>query len=312
MTICTNSKLYCEGSQFFSNFFICRNNCSDLSKPGFSSENGNKASTNDDIAADASQLYDNSAELQENFDPAVSIAEVAVEASSDSKFAIELPRALKYDCGSPGSKPTPCGIETNCASELASTSAPVVPFVQEASDNVSSEGQVNSQGMCQMEQKKEMAGCDWESLISDTADLLIFNFPNDSGAFKGLIQKSLDPGARYTSVSPGFPQINFSGEPRMQAIDPVGSDQQHEMEDPSTQLGESSIVNEINRAQDSPNDDLDECLTCDPCEKVGMNIPVSCKVKVATCFCYHSLLRIKFSLYLKLVGCLLNLSLFLT
>lgn len=262
--------------------FLRRNNCLGLSKPEFSSENGNKICRNDGVANDASQLYNNSAELQENFDPGVSIEEVSVEASSDSKFAIELPRALKYDCGSPGCDPNPCNIESNCMTEMASTSVSVVSFVQEASENGASEADVHLQRTCQMEQKNEVAGCDWESLISDTADLLIFNLPNDSEDFKGLMQKSLDAGARYASVTPRFLQNDINGELIMEMIDPVGSDHQNGMEHQSTQPGETSILNEINRAQDiSSNDDLDECFTADPSENgvtaVGMSNPVSCK-----------------------------------
>ncbi|ESR33242.1 hypothetical protein CICLE_v10004441mg [Citrus x clementina] len=196
--------------------FLRRNNCLGLSKPEFSSENGNKICRNDGVANDASQLYDNSAELQENFDPRVSMEEVSVEASNDSKFAIELPQALKYDCGSPGCDSNPCNIESNCMTEMASTSVSVVQFVQEASENGASEADVRLQRTCQMEQKNEVTGCEWESLISDAADLLIFNLPNDSEDFKGLMQKSLDSGGRYASVTPRY----INGEPIMEMIDP--------------------------------------------------------------------------------------------
>lgn len=247
--------------------FLRRNNCLGLSKPEFSSENGNKICRNDGVANDASQLYDNSAELQENFDPRVSMEEVSVEASNDSKFAIELPQALKYDCGSPGCDSNPCNIESNCMTEMASTSVSVVQFVQEASENGASEADVRLQRTCQMEQKNEVTGCEWESLISDAADLLIFNLPNDSEDFKGLMQKSLDSGGRYASVTPRY----INGEPIMEMIDPVGADHQNGMEHQSTQPGETSILN----------DDLDECFTGDPSENgvtaMGMSNPASCK-----------------------------------
>lgn len=252
---------------------------------------------NDGVATDASQLYDNSAQLGENFDPGVSIEEVSVEASSDSKFAIELPRALKYDCGSPGCDPTPCGIETNSVSEMTSASMPVVPFAQEASENVSSQGEVHLSGTSHIEQKKEAAGCDWGSLMSDAADILIFNFPDESEAFKGLMHKSMDPGARFgTSVMSRFPQNDISGGPNMQMVDPVGSCQQYETEDQSTQPGENNELQELNQMQDDhASDDLDRCLTDDPSEKegdkVGMNIPVAFKVKVATLLYYQFLLH---------------------
>lgn len=291
-----NSIVKVHNSYFF---FICRNNCLGLSKPEFSSENGNKICRNDGVANDASQLYDNSAELQENFDPRVSMEEVSVEASNDSKFAIELPQALKYDCGSPGCDSNPCNIESNCMTEMASTSVSVVQFVQEASENGASEADVRLQRTCQMEQKNEVTGCEWESLISDAADLLIFNLPNDSEDFKGLMQKSLDSGGRYASVTPRY----INGQPIMEMIDPVGTDHQNGMEHQSTQPGETSILN----------DELDECFTGDPSENgvtaMGMSNPASCKVKVATCFCCQIVLHIKSHCIRKFVGSFFNHSL---
>ncbi|XP_044500486.1 protein tesmin/TSO1-like CXC 3 [Mangifera indica] len=263
--------------------FLRRNNCSDLSKPGLVSENGTKACANEGVATDASQLYDNSAQLEENFDPGVSIAEVSIEASGDSKFAIELPRALKFDCGSPGCEPTPCGIETNSVSELTSASLSIVPFTREASEKVSSEGEIHLHGTSNIEQKKEAAGCDWESLMSDASDLLIFNFPDESEVFKGLIHKSMDPGARFgSSVISRFPQSDFSGEPNMQMVDPNGSCQQYEMEAQSTQPGENNELQEINQMQDDhASDDLHRCLGNDLSkkegDKVGMKIPAAFK-----------------------------------
>nr|POF14574.1 protein tesmin/tso1-like cxc 2 [Quercus suber] len=112
-----------------------RHNFSDPSKPEFSSENGNKVCTNEGIGVDATQLYDNSAELQDNFDSRVSDGEASVEPSSEhSKFAIELPRTLKYDCGSPVCDPTPC-----CGTEAGCMPTSLVQCGQEASAKGSSE-----------------------------------------------------------------------------------------------------------------------------------------------------------------------------
>ncbi|KAK3190114.1 hypothetical protein Dsin_029675 [Dipteronia sinensis] len=258
--------------------FLKRNNCSDPSKAGSCSENGNKVCTDDGVAMDASQLYDNSAQLQENFDTGVSIEEDSVEPSSDSKFVIELPRALKYDCGSPGCSSTPCSvIEANYVSEQAGTSASVVPFVEKDSENGSFEDEVHLQGASQIGQKKEEVGCDWESLISDAQDLLIFHYPNESEAFKGLIQKSMDPGARFcTSLVTQFSQNDLSGEPELQMVDSVGCSQQHEMmEGRSAQPGETSELKEINEIEDNlANDDLNNCLTGNPSEDVGDEVGV--------------------------------------
>ncbi|KAL5782668.1 hypothetical protein ACOSP7_007697 [Xanthoceras sorbifolium] len=252
--------------------FLKRNNCSDPSKPGSSSENGNKVCTDDGVAMDVSELYDNSAQLQENFDPGVSIEEDPVEPSSDSKFGIELPCVLKYDCGSPGCDPTPCSvIETTCVSETATPSAPVAPFVEKDSENGSFEDEAHLQGASRIEEKKEEVGCEWESLISDAQDLLIFNYPNESEAFKGLIQKSMEPGARfYASLVTQFSQNDLCREPQVQMVDSVGSGQQREMEARSDQPGETSELKEIDETENNlANDDLNNCLTGNPSEKVA-------------------------------------------
>ncbi|XWS53945.1 hypothetical protein CRYUN_Cryun10bG0044300 [Craigia yunnanensis] len=190
---------------------------------------------------EAGQLCDSSAELQENFDPGVSLGEASLELPNEpSRFAIELPRTLKYDCGSPNCDPASCVIETNCVSESTCTSISIVPFVQEASEKGLSDGQVEVAGICQIEQKRETIGCDWESLISDAADLLIFNSPNDSEAFRGVIQKSLDPGTRFcTTLISRFPENDIN---ELSQIN-VDSD---EHKDLSLQTGEAGELKEIN------------------------------------------------------------------
>lgn len=231
--------------------FLKRNNCLDPSKPEFSSENGNKACTNEGIGVDAAQLYDNSAELQENFDSGVSNGEASAGPSSEhSKFAIELPRTLKYDCGSPDCDPTPrCGTEAGCMS------ASLVQYGQEASAKDSSEGEVHLSEMCRTDQTREGTECDWESLISDAADILIFNSPNDSEAFRGLIQKSMDPLTRFcTSLMSQLPQNDVNNVQNTQIVDPIDSGEQQETYDLSAKPGEDSELQEIDQTQDNPAD----------------------------------------------------------
>lgn len=157
-------------------------------KPELSSADGTKISTNEEVGADA----------QENFDQGVSLGETSFEMPNEpSSIAIGLPQTLKYDCGSPDCDATPCVIETTCVSN---TSLAIVPFVQEASEKGLSDG-VEVGCTFQVEQKRDTIGSEWESLISDTSDILIFNSPNDSEAFRGVIQKSLDPGVLISQFS---------------------------------------------------------------------------------------------------------------
>lgn len=264
--------------------FVKRYNCLDLSKPEFSSENGNKVCTNEGIGTDAAQLYDNSAELQENFDSGVSIGESSVEPSTEhSKFAIELPGTLKYDCGSPECDPTPhCGTGTGCVLKLAGKSVSLIQYGQEASANGSSEGEVHLSEMCRIDEQKGVE-CDWESLISDATDILIFNSPNDSEAFKGLIQKSMDPMTRFcTSVMSQLSQDDIDNVQTMHIVDPVGSGEQHEIDDPSAEHEEGSELQEIDQTQDNPADtNLNKCMSSGTSEnmdsEVGTCIPYASK-----------------------------------
>ncbi|KAG8636735.1 hypothetical protein MANES_15G031500v8 [Manihot esculenta] len=210
--------------------FLRRHQYSDPSKSGFSSENGNKVSSEEEADLDVAQLYDNSDELQENFDPGVSIGEVSVEPpSEDLKFAVELPRRLRYDCGSPeyeatGTTPS-CGPQTDQTSELPGISRKCSP-----------EHELHLQGIHQTEQKKEATDCVWENLMSDDTDLLIFHSPIDTEAFKGLMQKSLDLDA---SFSPSLDEV------------------QKVRIDPSTQPGETGVPMEINQTQENLNEHVD-------------------------------------------------------
>ncbi|XWS08936.1 hypothetical protein CRYUN_Cryun40dG0043000 [Craigia yunnanensis] len=222
---------------------------------------------------EAGQLCGSTAEPQENFDPGVSLGEASLELPNETlRFAIELPQTLKYDCGSPNCDPAPCVIETNCVSESSCISLSSVPFVQEASEKVLSDGGVEFTGICQIEQKGETIGCDCESY--DAAELLIFNLPNDSEAFRGVIQKSLDPGTRfYPTLISQFPQ-NDINEVSQTTVD---SD---EHKDPSLQTGKAGEPKEINHAHGNfENTSVINCLSGSLTDNVenGMCAPFSFK-----------------------------------
>jgi hypothetical protein len=194
---------------------------------------------------DAAQLYDNSSELQESFDPGVSIREASVEPPSEhSKLAIELPRTLKYDCGIPDSDQTPlCGTQTDTVSKSDGTIASLVPFTNVASHKDSPEGQVHLAGLYKIESKKEATECDWENFISDSADLLIFNSPIDAEGFKELFQKSPNPVVGFCT--------SFSEVQKMQIVNPIGPGEQNEKEDPFTQPGETIELTQMDPTQDN-------------------------------------------------------------
>jgi hypothetical protein len=224
---------------------VFRHNYADLSKPEFSSEIGNEACNDEGVAVDAAQLYDNSSELQGSFDPGVSIREASVEPPSEHlKPAIELPRTLKYDCGTPDSDQTPrCGTQADTVSISDGTIASLVPFTNVASHKDSPEGQVHLAGLYKIESKKEATECDWENFISDSADLLIFNSPIDAEGFKELFQKSPNPVVGFCA--------SFSEVQKMQIVNPIGPGEQNEKEDPFTQPGETIELTQMDPTQDN-------------------------------------------------------------
>ncbi|KAJ6324082.1 hypothetical protein OIU76_011394 [Salix suchowensis] len=221
--------------------FLKRHNYSDLSKPEFSSGNGNDVCKDEEVAVDAAQLYANSAELQDNFDPGMSIGESSVEPPSEHlKLAVELPQTLKYDCGSPDSR---CATQMDIVSESADTSLSLVPFTNEASQKSSLEGQVHPAGLYRIESEKEATGCDWESLISDAADLLVFNSPIDAEGFKELFQKSPNPIVGFCT--------SFNEVQKTQIVNPFGSGEQNEMGNPSTRPGETIELTQMDPTLDN-------------------------------------------------------------
>lgn len=237
---------------------------------------------------DAAQLYNNPVELNENCDQVISVGEAPDEAHNEhSKFVIELPRTLKYDCGSPDCDPTPCGIEADCASELADPSTSIVPYVQEASEK-SSDGEAHAhlQGMCQIGQKKEGTVCDWESLISDAADLLIFHSPSGTDTFKGLIENSLEPVTRFcTSLVAQSPENDINDVNEMQIVDTV-SFEQYRTEDPSSQPLEAHQLKEMENQQNIfANTNSNKGVAICPSEikdnEVEACMAFACKVKIS-------------------------------
>lgn len=208
--------------------FLRRYSSSDLSKPELSSENGNKVCTSEEVVVE-----------HENCNAMVDIGEVSVEPHGEgSKFVIELPRTLKYDCGSPADcVSTPSGVEADFTLELVDPPSAVVPHVQEAPEKDSSDGETQYHDMCLSERKNDVTVCDWESLISDSADILIFNSPNRTESYRGLIQNSLEPATRFcTSLA-----AELNDEHHMQIVEPVGFEQENG-EGPFSQTGDAGVL----------------------------------------------------------------------
>lgn len=185
---------------------------------------------------------------------------------------IELPHALKYDCGSPDCGPIPhCGTETGCVSELGGKSMSSVQYGQEASEKGSSEGELHLSEMCKIDQKTDGVESEWESLISDATDLLVFSSPNDSETFKGLIQKSMDPMTRFSTSL--MIQLPLNDVDKTKIGKAVGSGEQYDTENPSADPGEASELQDIDQKRENVADTyLLKCVSSNTTEEMDSEV----------------------------------------
>lgn len=170
-------------------------------------------------------------------------------------------------------------------SELGGKSVSSVQYGQEASEKVSSEGELHLSEMCKIDQKTDGVESEWESLISDATDLLVYSSPNDSEAFKGLIQKSMDPMTRFSTSL--MIQLPLNDVDKMKIGEAVGSGEQYETENPSADPGEASELQEIDQKRENVADTyLLKCVSSNTTEEmdseVGMCDPHSSKVNNTT------------------------------
>lgn len=185
--------LYC-----FTSFFLYRYQNEDPPKLKSPSANVEGPSTNEGTET----------ELQENSEAGISTASASVERTTEpAEFAIELPRTLKYDCGSPDCGPTQKVGLQRC-------------------QNIDQPAEKADLWNNQTEQ-----GCDWERLVSDTADLLIFSSPNDTEAFRRIIQKSQGLEKGLGASLSNFLQNNVSDSQKMQLLFQLASGEQPDIGD---------------------------------------------------------------------------------
>ncbi|KAG9129731.1 hypothetical protein Leryth_015431 [Lithospermum erythrorhizon] len=152
--------------------FLRRHQLGDPSKPEFSS---------DDVRKDDNGKAEVAPENKENISPGGPI-EVC------NKPPYESSQTLKYNFGSPNSNQiTPCGLRTKLESETDGSSRALVPYVEEGYDSMFNETEMGMERSSRIDQTKEGTGCEWDSLISDTADLLNFDSPNDAETLKNVV-----------------------------------------------------------------------------------------------------------------------------
>ncbi|KAG8373096.1 hypothetical protein BUALT_Bualt12G0135100 [Buddleja alternifolia] len=186
--------------------FLRRHQFSDPSKPEFSSDDASIFDTSKINIDDTTQKLN---EQKENLDPRTSNGELIGEPSYDcSKLVI------------PFVKHVP---------EYACNSSALVPFVEESSQVLFRNG-TGLEGLSQIDS-------DWESLIADASDLLVFESPNDGESYK----KPVDPATSfYTSIKNAMQNMHSLG--AVVSGEQVGEGSA--LEDLSTQPGEGSEITE--------------------------------------------------------------------
>lgn len=241
---------------------------SDPSKPEFASDNSVKVD-NDEGTLDA---VNSSNEPNKSLGSKISV----VEASHvSSKLAVE--RTLNYECNdSPSTLPTG-PIRGKSLSEFAGSSVTYVPLGQGMSGKGLLRCEVNMEGTNESDPNKETSGCDWENLICDATDLLIFDSPGDPEAFT----KAAGPNLRHFGfASNEIQNVQVFG----QVSTSEGGGEGSETEKPSTQPGDETQVNEYAENQ---NMKPDSSLTND-----GMGVGQSERTdnEVRNCILHTSLL----------------------
>lgn len=259
--------------------FVIRHSDADLSKPDFSSENVNKVGADGGVTGNVAQLQDNSSAPDGKSD---SLSNSSTEPPSEHPVSTkEEPQAMKSDSPRP-----------DCDQKLPDTvlksgevAAISDPCVQNKSGNGSSEAGGNKQVITHTEEK-EGTGYDWESLITEGSDLLIFSSPNGSEAIR-LVQKPLDLVTGFTSST--LSQImendntNLS---KMRIADPIeSSGGQHEIEFLSSQAGEACELKDMDQAIDdlsfsNSSNSMSREITDD---EVARYITDDCKVLMFNC-----------------------------
>ncbi|XVF42156.1 hypothetical protein PTKIN_Ptkin01aG0337200 [Pterospermum kingtungense] len=155
-----------------------------------------------------------------------------------SDLAIQLPRTLKYDCGSPDSNLEPC------TQALKSTGVEVAgqerSRIQQDKDEweerqQSFQNERDLRKICRIKPSEESAGCDWVAIVSDVADMLTVNstvmHENTDGQDHIRAQSGT---TSFISTVLQFPQENANNLENAESADPSGSCKESELRETVT------------------------------------------------------------------------------
>ncbi|KAK9139974.1 hypothetical protein Scep_009655 [Stephania cephalantha] len=264
-----------------------RRHCSPESSKPVSSESGHEQNTSVPIS-DTVQASGPPVSPPESSGQGISIGEVTVDPTAESsELAIELPRTLKYDCGSPDGDQVPVDItQVDAVPVMSGTSKSLVQFVLETSmeGHQSFESRTGLPTTCQVEQTKEEIGCDWENLISDAADLLAFDSPDNIVVQKPRDQNLVTFQTSFTSLVSEFAPDSVENIQKAQLLTQVASQEQREMEELAGQNGQVAEKNETDHTPQLLSGDMQNQqgggLASEKMnDKAGHSIQFGCKLR---------------------------------
>ncbi|GMP60782.1 hypothetical protein CsSME_00023502 [Camellia sinensis var. sinensis] len=206
--------------------------------------------------------------------PGSSSGEIPIGAYNESsKLAIALPKSLKYVCGTSDVNTLPDNnSKAENVPEMASTPSSLNKFATDGSKErfCSIESEIKLGKIGQIEQNKEKLGCDWEKLVSDAADLLIFDSFIIEETSDGQVVKTLN--SETTSCASTVLELPQDNNDSLQKTHAVGSCKEHDMESHVSLSGEAAKLKETNQAPENfsstllnasnpeVNDDKDKCI----------------------------------------------------
>ncbi|XP_074307191.1 protein tesmin/TSO1-like CXC 2 [Silene latifolia] len=163
------------------------------------------------------------------------------ESSTEPLCGLSDPRPLTYDCGSPDYR--------KAGSSIMTSSMALVPFVPGPSTRGSFGAEIKSP---EVNHDNEETGCDWESLISCSTNLFVFDSPNDTETRKGPFRKSLEEETNvYASLLSRFQSDDANGVQASCQATSASYNEVHETMGLSTQPTENEL-----QQFDQPPEDL--------------------------------------------------------
>ena len=201
-------------------------------------QSGNEFNTSEGAskAIQQSDLYDEHLGCLNNDSSSKGISSNLLVQQSD--LAIELPRTLKYDCGSPDGNLEPCDeILKNTNVEVAGQESS--PFQRNRDEwgerQQSFQNERDLRKICRIKRSEESAGCDWVAIVSDVADMLTMDSSIIHENTDGQDRRTADSGTTsFISTILQFPLDNANNLENAESGDPSGSCKQSELGEQAT------------------------------------------------------------------------------